>query len=166
MKSKKEARNRPSKDQPNVGNGRREIIKAAIDQFDKAFKDGYYIECISLIESLIADRLESLSNQLHNSNYSDYQPLGTTIFDIFKAKGKLDSDLIDIIDRINIWKDKRNEAIHEMGKLLPDLAKTFDKRYGNLKEYAKEGKKLFRDLDKAIRRWRTKVKNGTITLKE
>ena len=47
---------------PQVGHDRYQLYKASIDQYQKALKDGYFLECITLMESLIKDRLESRVN--------------------------------------------------------------------------------------------------------
>ncbi len=53
-----------------VGKHRREIYKSAFKQIKLANEDSYYLEAITLIESLITDRLESRLSYLDGKDFS------------------------------------------------------------------------------------------------
>lgn len=129
---------------------------SAIEQYQKAFQQGYYIECISLMESLIADRLESLANQISSTKNYSYKPLERLLEYLLgtKQKDKLNDELLNCLDDIKTWKDGRNMAIHEMAKLSEDLEESFQTRYNKLKKIADNGYKVFRKIDNSIRRFR------------
>lgn len=156
MKSK-----RPVITEPDVGEKRHNVYAGVIRQYHSAMSSGFFIEAISLMESIIADRMESLSNELSaSSNFSHFtlEKLLTYLLGE-KQKNKTDNELYACFEEIAVWKDARNEAIHEMAKLLDEA---FETRYERLEEYADEGYDLFRKLDKAIHKWRT---NQSLTTK-
>ena len=47
-------------DTPEKGQKRYWLYRSVIDRYNEAYKSGYYLEAITLMESLITDRLESL----------------------------------------------------------------------------------------------------------
>lgn len=131
-----------------IGEDRYNQIKGGIYQYNKALKEGFYIEAIALMESAISDRMESTLNYLYP--YMDYS---------FGTIGRLADSLMKtecfskrLLTDIKEWARKRNDAIHQMVKLLPDNDKSFQERYEELKECAEEGKRLFRRLDNEKRK--------------
>ena len=143
-------------DDPNVGTIRHDTYFAAIEKYQQALDDKYYIECISLMESLIADRLESLANQISDSNNYSYKTLEKLLEFLQgkKQKDSLNDEILQCLEYVVIWKNGRNMAIHEMAKLTDNLNEPFSAKYANLKRIAEDGYKVFRDLDNSIRRYR------------
>ncbi|MFT5915887.1 MAG: hypothetical protein ACJAWV_001955 [Flammeovirgaceae bacterium] len=47
-----------------VSKNRYELYQLAFKQFDKAIEAGFYLEAVTIIESIIADRMESRIGQL------------------------------------------------------------------------------------------------------
>ena len=138
-----------------VGKARYSQIKGGIDQYKKAMKEGFYIEAIALMESAISDRLESTLNYLNpNSDYS-YETIGRLANALLKANYYSE----DTLNEIKIWAKTRNEAIHQMVKLLPDQSKSFQDRYDDLKHCAEEGYSLFRKVDNEKKRMIRKSSN-------
>ena len=143
-------------DDPKVPTVRYYTYRAVIERYQQAFQDKYYIECISLMESIIADRLESLANQISSSRNFSYKTL-EKLLEFLRGKNQhnlLNDELLCCLDEIYSWKDDRNIAIHEMAKLPDDLLELFQTRYCKLEDIAIRGYKLFRDLDNSIRRFR------------
>ena len=129
-----------------VGKHRREIYKSAFKRIKKANEDGYYLEAITLIESLITDRLESRLSYLDGKDFS------------FKTIGKLikktnqietDSELKILIETdLYEWSDDRNKSLHEMAKIAEDDFSTWDDRYLKLKNISTKGLTLLRKIDR------------------
>ena len=67
---------RPTIDTEGVGQSRYETYKATIERINKAMDSGFYVEAIALCESIIADRLESLANQISQSSKYSYVTIG------------------------------------------------------------------------------------------
>lgn len=59
--------------------------------------------------------------------------------------------MLPVIDPLNKWRKQRNASLHEMAK---SLEPTFSEKYNATKDIAKEGKKLFREVDKIISDYR------------
>lgn len=131
-----------SKKDPQVGPQRHDLYEAAFTAYNDAMKHHYFLDAVGLIGSLIEDRLESLLNELDPDGDKSLKPLGTLI----QRLNKMNIESFNkVLSEINSWKDKRNDAIHQLAKLLDP---EFNKHYASLKKTAEEGFRNFRDLDK------------------
>lgn len=140
-----------STDNPQVGEFRHNLYKAVMAQYNKALKKGFYIESVSLIESITSDRLESLANKVSGSKRYSYKTLGE-LLKYLKKPHSFSSPMMQALNDIDVWRENRNQAIHEMAKL--DNAKTdFTEKYNKIKEYAEEGMLLFRLIDNHITKY-------------
>ncbi|MCR4835467.1 MAG: hypothetical protein K5899_03670 [Bacteroidaceae bacterium] len=151
MKTKKDER-------PTIHDGagmpRHDRYKAAIEHCNKAKKEGFFLEAIAIEESLIADRLESLTNEIKGGGWS-YNPAGKLVWNLLKNyRLHLNEELIEWLKKVQVWCRTRNYAIHRMAKLTPDLKGSFDEDYSKLPAVTEEGMKVFRGLDNAIRKYR------------
>ena len=133
---------------PQVGHDRYQLYKASIDQYQKALKDGYFLECITLMESLIKDRLESIYNEIHHQDDTSKMPFGR-MSNILN-----DLDETELKVKLDEWIQKRNCAIHAMAKLQEHSGVTFEERYKSLHDIAEKGYELFKEIDKVIKRFR------------
>jgi len=150
MENKKAKRQRPLAEKNNsVGVQRHERYKETIDRYNEAMNNGFYLEAITLMESLIADRLECAANYYDVKDHS-YSTLGslTNCFSSKSVKEKVSSDFLNTIETIGKWKNGRNKALHEMAKLDADTQ--FEDDYKEAKLIAKEGYDLFRKIDNLI----------------
>ena len=149
-------RKRPRIDSPDVGGVRYVMYKHAWDRYNEAYEAKFYIECIALVESLIADRMESLANEISSSSNYSYTTLERLTNYLFgkKQAPKLNESIIQTIGKVIDWKNGRNKAIHEMAKLTEDLDETFDKKYSELSQIADNGRELFNELNNEIRKFR------------
>ncbi len=138
---------------PGVAKNRFEILKEVIARYNKSMKEGYYLEAITLCESLICDRLESRIGELTRRDppFGMLGPLCTQL-----QKGlETDAALITIYDNINtLWREKRNKAIHQSAKISKAQPKVWSDFLNDAKKAAKEGMKFFRALDKELKRVR------------
>ena len=136
-----------------VGMARHNTYKDVLDQYSKAMENGFYLEAITLMKSIIGDRLESIANQISKSSEYSYETLGNLITTV--KKFEISTEMPNIIEKIDGWRKDRNAALHEMAKFdKVDFEKPFNKRYAELKPIAQNGKKIFRELDKEIRNYR------------
>ncbi len=151
-------RERPRIDNPDVRGIRYVMYKYAWDRYNEAYKAKYYIECIALVESLIADRMESLANEISSSSKFSYSTLEKLIA-YLSGKNQaplLTESIIQTIGKIEVWKDGRNKAVHEMAKLSENLNETFEQKYGELSKIADTGRELFNELNNELRKIRKK----------
>lgn len=128
-------------DSPEKGLYRHDIYKAVIDRFHQAMVSGYYLEAIVLMESLITDRLAS---RLLYRNIETDKVSGLTVGRASLLLIRNDPDYPkELLDSILEWGRKRNLYAHEMAKLFDGDEHSFDDRYAEANEIAKQGYELF-----------------------
>lgn len=121
-----------------------------ISQYNRAISNEFYIEAITLMESLLSDRLESLLNQLGSTSEYSFLPLGN-LLSAFKKYRTL-SEFEGIINKLDDWRKNRNHAIHEMAKISD--SRSFQDDYSLLKDIALEGYEIFKQLNTKIMHFR------------
>jgi hypothetical protein len=124
----------------NVGMQRYNLYKEAYAWIDIAIEKGFYLEAITIIESLITDRLESFLSYRVAEDVS-FKTLGPLITSVIKNIE--DEELRDLATtELNEWRDKRNDSLHEMVKLEEGDTSTWDDRKKELLVIAMEGKEI------------------------
>ncbi len=128
---------------------RAEMYRAAYTRINEATKAGYHLEAITIIESIVTDRLESRLTHVTGKDFS-FQTLGSLIT---KARQvETDPTLLQLIDRdLNNWRKSRNKALHEMAKIATDDATSWTDRVVGLVPISKDGLTLLRKIDRQIR---------------
>src|SRR4051794_20891903 len=96
------------------GSLRYRLFKSAGPHIEKSVREGYYCEAITIIESVVTDRLESRLSYLKQENIG-FQTLGDAIRLLQRCE--TDSKLIAILDDLDKWREKRNGALHELAKI-------------------------------------------------
>ena len=142
-------RTREIADTPEKGQKRYLLYKAVLDQYEKAKKNGYYLEAITLMESIITDRLES-ALIFYGAMTPDeaFLALEWAIKKLEKFSGIVSDKLLqDIIQ----WKNARNHALHEMAKIEDGDKSSFEQRYSDQKTVAEDGYKLFNKIKNELR---------------
>ncbi len=167
------ARPRPSSGPAStIGVERYTLIKAAFQHAQRALHHRHYLEAITLLESILADRLGSL---IHGSLGAEVT-LRHTLGGLLKVaeknvvqprtpeelaqkrsrRDKLPKDLLDFLaTRAINWWGLRNHAVHGMAKLLKAHDATFAERCDALEAVALEGFVVLLQLDAFDRRERS-----------
>lgn len=122
-----------------VGGHRYELYCQAWDRINDALLNGYYLESIALLESLLSDRLESRASFLTGQN-EGFQTLGNLI-KTFMAR-ETDAAFLSIVNDIDSWRIERNKALHELVKFQPCERPTWQEKTANLKRIVTDGKEL------------------------
>lgn len=138
-----------------IGVHRYGLYRAAWARVEEAATAGYYLEAITILESLLADRMESRASHLTGKN-EGFQTLGQLIT-LFRKHEREDGFLVSI-DRIDAWRLRRNKALHEMVKFAQGEFPTWGQQVAELPDVVREGKSClleFDALDEAAR-----VRNG------
>ncbi len=131
-----------------IGQERYELYKSSLDWIKKSIDEGYYLEAISILESLISDRLESYLSFPLGQDFS-FKNLGVLINEI-KLK-KTDENLHSLIIKdLDEWRKQRNKAAHEMVKIADGKSIVWEERVKVKKEVAETGLQLFRNIDNRI----------------
>ena len=132
-----------------VGNQRFDLYRMAHGRIAEAMEKHFYLEAITLIESIATDRLESRLSVLTKTNYG-FMNLGPLIVDI--RKHETDSILLAVVDQeLDTWRIMRNEAVHEMAKLAVGDVSTWEDRVQVLVIVAEEGLEVLRKMTNRVR---------------
>jgi hypothetical protein len=137
----------------NVGQERYELYKAAFEWITKSISEGFYLEAISLEESLITDRLESYLTWLRGTDFS-FKTLG----DLKRAIETYETDNALrqlVLGELDHWRQARNQAAHEMVKIEDGKRVGWVDRMRINQVVAEEGFKLVRKIDRQTRKLRT-----------
>jgi hypothetical protein len=134
-----------------VQQARYELYKNAIDQAAAAKGKGFYLEGITLFESLITDRLESLLSRVTGQEVS-FKTLGFLIRLVKEQQHTFSDEFYLLVNNdLDSWRNKRNRALHELVKLEEGKIEGWENRYNGLETTYEKGYELFRQIDKAIR---------------
>ena len=132
-----------------VGKHRYVIYLNAYKRISEAVEAGFYLEAVTLIESLLADRLESRLSYVKGEEFS-FKTLDRIVN---SAKGEPDDILRNIIQTdVKDWKDQRNIALHEMAKIEDGDWCSWEDRYANLKKVTTSGIRVLRAVDKRCKK--------------
>lgn len=136
----------------NISQERYELYKAAFEWIGKSISEGFYLEAISLEESLITDRLESYLTWLKGTDFS------------FKTLGELkraiemhetDDDLRQLVlGELDQWRQSRNKAAHEMVKIEDGKRVSWTDRMRINQAVAEVGLELVRKIDRLTQKLR------------
>jgi hypothetical protein len=136
---------------PFIGQKRFELYKRAIQQFNEALEAGFFLEAITICESLITDRLESRCAELGKS--LAFQNLGRLIKELKQIE--TDAEIRKIITtELDDWRENRNTALHEIVKFEKGEFPEWKNRVEASGDYAVEGMVIFRKIDNRIRKLR------------
>lgn len=136
-------------------NDRNKLYREATKRIKKAKQDGYYLEAITLIESLIADRLESYIEKEAN------QPEGFRTLErnikvarqhINKSPIPEAQEILPYLEKIKSWSRSRNEMLHQAVKIEEGEDKSWDSTMEKASETVEKGETLFREVSSVIRR--------------
>jgi hypothetical protein len=126
------------------GRLRYELLVRAKQRIEACLSDGHYCEVIALCESVIGDRLESRLSYLTGDNVG-FKTLGHLLLKLREAE--TDSQLRSLLEDLDIWRGRRNRALHELVKIEDGVPHTsWDDRIEALRQDAENGFELLRRL--------------------
>jgi hypothetical protein len=147
---------------PRVGDQRYALFRCSADRAAQALKDGYYLEAITLIESMLAERLEKRAQYFWESKPSQRDALEKSrVQNGFATLGKLVDalkatehigDIRNDVLAVERWAKGRNVALHGMAKFGKGSDKTWKDRYKKARDTVKEGIEVLKNLDLHDRR--------------
>lgn len=144
----------------NIGKKRYELYKNVIERINKSCEDGYHLEAIALIESLLSDRLESYLTFIKGEDFS-FKTLERIIKNFKQHQAEINDEELSgfVLDELEKWKEKRNIALHEMAKIDLNNPETWEQKSKGLADIAKNGLILFRKIDQQISKLRKKAQS-------
>lgn len=131
---------------------REELYSRGFDQIRNAYDQGFYIECVTIIDSMITDRLEAYVQFLLHGEEKQF--VAESLFNAMKSvgsvtkeKGVRDEDFKWMHKKIESWVPKRNFAVHNFVIVRPDTVDdSAEVRLQKLKDAADEGLILVRQV--------------------
>lgn len=139
---------------------RYELYRSANEQFKAAFEAGFYIECVSICESIISDRIEARLQFLRRGTDkpSHIDSLGRLLKQVTDIEPEDQFELRAAYASIREWGNARNETIHQFVKVTDQnhLANAKD-RTVKAKTAARDGKALMKLISKLVKKhnnWR------------
>ena len=136
------------------GSQRAELYRNGIGRVERALREGFWLEAITLQESLISDRLEYLLSHVTG------QHRHTTLFDLLNRIDRdVPSDLVDsaLMEKVNSWRKQRNAALHMMMKFSAKQDTTWLERLAQCREAAWDGRIVMRQVDSWVRRTKRRL---------
>lgn len=153
-----------------VGASRFWLLRAAAKRAAEAFEQRFYLEAITLTESLLATRLESRLSHVRkcrgNSKAVNFDPLGRLCKDLIREDTEpvLDWEAYHpAILVIRDWVNERNAALHEMAKLESEDGPDFSEKYEKSREIALRGFRALLAYDAIDREVRGNASKTTAT---
>ena len=135
----------------------------AHSRIQEAMKAGFYLEAITITESMITDRLLASRDHLRGEERKAKTTLGRVLRkhledeQLRAAAGPAIEGETTLFERLSSWCEQRNDLLHGIAKCLPgfeDEAETSTQFMERARAQADEGLLLFRKLDDWLRRER------------
>ena len=136
-----------------VGKQREELYREAYKRIKIAKDYGFWLEIITICDSLIGDRLEALLAAINQQKQSfrKFRPIGTMLKDNDDKFEHNGLPLI-LINQLKEWAEGRNRLMHEMVKIREGETLEWDARILLAKNVAQSGVKLTRKVQGACRK--------------
>ena len=136
-----------------VGQARRNLYQKTLKRVKEANEAGFVLEAIALLESVISDRLEARLAWLglECEGGGRFWPLAKMTETLIKQSNDPD-DAQKAYANCAAWGKSRNKALHGLAKLAKVEEDHWDKKYSRAQRAADEGLKVFRELDKWVKK--------------
>ena len=120
----------------------------AFKRINQALENEYYLEAITICESIITDRLLSYGEYITEKYIGDKATLGNVITKIKKNKKfVINEEAENLLEEVDAWRNKRNSAVHSVAKSKPGTAtQSVEEFLDEAKLCAQIGKKLARKV--------------------
>jgi hypothetical protein len=147
--------------EPGVGDTRYQLIRSAARRISQAIKKGYWLEAVTLVESMLTERLEKRAQYLHDHLGQPTASSLAKVKDGFANLGPLiialkdkepDHELQAVLKQVDQWRSARNIAVHEMAKFGTGARQPWDDRMERARQIAKDGIGALVAYDRAERR--------------
>lgn len=138
-----------------IARQRYDLYKLANEQLKKAYEAGFFIECVSICESIISDRIEARLQYLRRGTDkpSHIDSLGRLLKQVEDIEPEDQIDLRAAYLSIRQWTDARNETIHQFVKVTDQNHQADAKdRIRQAKTAARDGKTLMKLISKLVKK--------------
>jgi hypothetical protein len=138
-----------------VAHQRYKLYRLAIEQLKSAYTGGFYIECVSICESIISDRIEARLQFLRRGTDkpSHIDSLGRLLKQVTDIEPEDQVELRAAYASIREWGNARNETIHQFVKVTDQNHRADGKdRARQAKAAARSGMRLMRKVSALVRK--------------
>ena len=142
---------------PEIGKAKSELFKQAFKRVDRAISLGFHLEAITLIESLICDRIETIF-----SIYSNTEVSPSTLGPLIKKLTQLELVEQNLIIELNDWRQRRNLVLHQMVKITHPESINWRARMIFARETAIDGRELLKLVQGLLREVKKGMQNPRI----
>lgn len=139
-----------------IARQRYDLYKLANEQLKKAYEAGFFIECVSICESIISDRIEARLQYLRRGTDkpSRIDSLGRLLKQVEDIESEDQIELRAAYVSIREWGNARNETIHQFVKVTDRNQKSNgDDRIRQAKAAAREGIQLMKKISALVRKY-------------
>lgn len=138
-----------------------ENYSAAWRQIKKATDNGFYIEALSIQESILSDRLLHHLHKYYGLPLRNKKNWHHTLNDLVNYTRAVSTDggMVKILSRFSLWRNKRNIAVHALVRSDPGVKEVpADVFFTKARRAALVGTRITRDVDNWCRRDATRIK--------
>lgn len=131
----------------------------AIDQINKAIDAGFFLEAITIEESIIVDRLYRFCWDNGLTKSASQATLGTVETFIKRIPDEIQRvEQIDFLEELDRFRQNRNTCLHQIAKSDPgEPTMPFEEFINLARSTAIEGKALMKKISNWSRRYKRKV---------
>jgi hypothetical protein len=138
-----------------VARQRYDLYKLANEQLKAAYEAGFYIECVSICESIISDRIEARLQFLRRATDkpSQIDSLGRLLKQVEDIESEDQTELRAAYVSTREWGRARNETIHQFVKVTDqNHQSSCDDRAQQARAAARNGIRLMRKVSALVRK--------------
>ncbi len=131
----------------------------AIDQINKAIDAGFFLEAITIEESIIVDRLYRFCWDNGLTKLASEATLGTVETFIKRIPDEIQrAEQIDFLDELGRFRQNRNTCLHQIAKSEPgEPTMPFEDFIDRARSTATEGRVLMKKISNWAKRYKRKV---------
>ena len=146
---------------------RHELYKAAWARYNEAMSAGFYLEAITLVDSVITDRIEAYTQHLmhYEEKHQQVTSLANAMasMDIAREERQIpiDAEYKNMRKAVSQFYEGRNKAVHNFAILSNANAEmTADDRLQEAQKTAQDGREVFNLVNAYTRKQMYGAKNG------
>ena len=132
---------------PKIGKAKEQLFRSAFSRIDNSISRGFHLEAITITESLICDRLETLVSVVTESRIK-----AMNLGPLLKMVRQIPEFPTKLADEIDDWRIDRNYVVHQMVKITTEEVFDWRSRMKFARVTAIRGQSLVKDVHASTNR--------------